>query len=102
MRAKSCCTENTITTRGVKETRLGTDREESTWNYYSYDDFIAVYLQKGTYKKCGEIHFSHIFRYTNKVDFMMIDKSSLLSRLHANLSMLNTNMQIVVTSDQML
>ena len=86
----------------MKETRLGTDSEESTWNYYSCDNFIAVYLQKGTYTKCGEIHFSHIIRYTNKVDFMMIDKSSLLSRLHANLSMLNTNMQIVVTSDQML
>ena len=84
VRAQSCCTENTVTTRGVKETQLVTGMEESTWKYYICDDFIAVYLQKATNNSAQKHTCDHIIRFTGKVYFRIVDKSNLLCRLNAN------------------
>ena len=85
VRAQSCCTENSVTTRGVKETRLVTGMEESTWKYYICDGFIAVFLQKATNKSAQKHRCDHIIRFTGKVYFRIINESNILCRLNANL-----------------
>ena len=55
VRDQSCCIENTVTTRGVKETRLVPGIEESSWKYYTCDDVgspwgVASYEQEASYE----------------------------------------------------